>query len=62
MNREQILNTIAGLARSQGFYGRLLMNLNNLKSNDPEKYEKAMSELEAKKFKDELELILYLEA
>lgn len=61
MKREQILKTIAGLARSQGFYGRLLMILSNLKSNDPEKYEKAMSELEAKNFKDELELILYLE-
>jgi len=62
MNREQILKTIAGLARSKGFYGRLLISLSNLKSNDPEKYEKAMSELEAKNFKDELELILYLEA
>lgn len=61
MNREQILKTISGLAKSQGFYGRLLMNLADLKSNDPEKYEKAMSELEAKNFKDELELILYFE-
>lgn len=61
MKRKQILKTIADLARSQGFYGRLLMNLTNLQSNDPVKYEKAMSELEAQNFKDELELILYLE-
>jgi len=62
MKREQILETIADLAKTQGFYGRLLANLANLKSNDPEKYEKVMSELEAKNFKGELELIMYLEA
>jgi hypothetical protein len=62
MKREQILETIADLAKTQGFYGRLLVNLANLKSNDPEKYEKTMCELEAKNFKSELELIMYLEA
>ena len=62
MKREQILETIADLAKTQGFYGRLLVSLADLKSNDPEKYEKTMSELEAKNFKGELELIMYLEA
>ncbi len=61
MDRNQILNVIENLSHSQGFYGRILHKLRTLKEQDEEKYEQVMSELEAKNFKDELELILYFE-
>lgn len=61
MDRNQILNAIESLSHSQGFYGRILRNLNELKEESEEKYEQAMSELEAQNFKDELEMVLYFE-
>lgn len=62
MKREQILNTIKSLAQSQGFYGRLYMDLMYAQKNHPDEYEEAMSELESKNFHDPVDLILYLES
>ena len=58
MNREQIMQTIRMLARSQGFYGRLYRNLQEL---EPEDFSAAMEELEAQNFNDTLDLVLYFE-
>lgn len=53
MDRTKILELIKGLAKSQGFYGRLLESINeNPKISD---------HLEQQNFKEELDLILYLE-
>lgn len=57
MNREQILDTIKTLSRSQGMYRELLKKMNNL-----EAYDEEMTELENQHFNDPIELILYLEA
>ena len=53
MNKKEILGTVRGLAQSQGMYGRLLEIL--------EQNEEALEYLEGKNFKDEIELILFLE-
>ena len=36
MDRIQILAAFRSLAKSQGFYGRLLRDINDLKIQDPE--------------------------
>lgn len=61
MNREEIMAVIRSLASSQGSYGRLLRRIEELKENDPDKYETVMAELEAQNFKDAVDLILYIE-
>jgi len=62
MNREQILATISNLAKSQGYYQRLLNILKNLKETNSAEYDKITSMLERKEFKDEVELVMYLES
>lgn len=61
MDREDILNAIQELAYSQGFYGRLLRFFTELKEEDPDKYEEVMQELEAQKFGDTLDMVLFFE-
>lgn len=53
MNKEEILKAVKSLAQSQGFYGRLLQQL--------ESNEKALEYLEQQNFKDEIDLILFIE-
>lgn len=62
MTRNEILNTIKDLAKSQGFYGRLLYNLESAESYNPEYYEAFMTELESQNFSDAVDLIIYLES
>jgi len=61
MKMQEILNTIKELARSQGFYGRLLESILELRRYDPEGYEDLVEELEKQNFQDKLDLILFLE-
>ena len=61
MSREQIMLVIRRLASSQGFYGRLLHNIQELQTNDPEEADRVFSVLEAQKFNDVLDVILYFE-
>lgn len=58
MKRDEILMTIKGLARCQGFYGRLLQSLMELPKAD---FDKVMDELEAQNFKDSLDLVYFFE-
>ena len=53
MNEMQILEAIMSLARSQGFYGRLLQAIEN-------DYD-ILEMLVAQNFKDTVEMILFLE-
>lgn len=62
MKRNELLNLIEGLSHSQGFYGRLLRQLIELKEEDPENYEQVMTLWEKENFKTELDFILYLES
>lgn len=58
MKRDEILNVIKSLARSQGFYGRLLQEINEM---DEEQYDEFMGRLEAQNFSDAVELVIYIE-
>ena len=53
MNREDILNSIKSLSMSQGFYGRLL--------RDIEQDSFILDELEKQKFNDVVEMVMFLE-
>ena len=61
MNREQIMEAIKQLAQSQGNYSRFYRDLCEMRENEPERFNKAMTILEEKKFKDIVDLVLYLE-
>ena len=61
MNREQIMEAIRQLAHSQGSYTRFYRDLCEMRENEPERFNKAMTMLEEKKFKDIVDLVLYLE-
>ena len=62
MKRNKILEIIRELAKSQGFYGRLLYSIESAESYNPEAYEAFMTELESQNFNEPLDLILYLES
>lgn len=62
MNREEMLKIIENLSRSQGFYGRLMKRLREMKEDIPESYEDLMKEWESHNFASELDFILYLES
>ena len=53
MNKEQILEVIKSLAKSQGFYGRLLEHINENPSY--------LDFLEKQNFKDSVDFVLYME-
>ena len=61
MDRDDILNTIAELAQSQGFYGRLLRDFMELRDEDPDTYENVMTQLEAQNFGDPVDMVLFFE-
>lgn len=61
MNREQIMETVKQLAQSQGSYGRFYRALCEMRDNEPERFDDAMTMLEEKNFKDAVDLIMYLE-
>jgi hypothetical protein len=56
-----ILETIRGLAASQGFYGRLYRNLMEVKKEDPERWSLVCHELESQNFRDPVDMVLYFE-
>lgn len=58
MNSSEILTTIKQLAQSQGFYGRLLFNINELEAD---KRDELFTILEAQQFNDPLDLVLFFE-
>ena len=53
MNKEQILEVIKSLAKSQGFYGKLLEYINEEPSY--------LDFLEKQNFKDSVDFVLYME-
>lgn len=59
MDRNAILDSIKTLAKSNGFYGRLLRSIEEADEEDRDEF---LSELESKNFTDTIDLILYLEA
>ena len=62
VNRDEILKAISSLAKCQGFYSRLYLNLTELRMDDPEEYNRVMTQLEEQNFKDSVDLVMYLES
>ena len=62
MNREQIMEAIRQLAHSQGSYGRFYRDLCEMRDNEPDRFDKAMTMLEEKNCKDAVDLVMYLES
>ena len=58
MNREQILDAFRSLARSQGFYGRLLEQIDSV---DEETRDAFLSDLENRKFRNVVDLVMWIE-
>lgn len=58
MNREQILDAFRSLARSQGFYGRLLEQIDSV---DEETRDAFLSDLESRNFRDVVDLVMWIE-
>ena len=58
MNREQILDAFRSLAHSQGFYGRLLEQIDSV---DEETREDFLSDLESRHFRDVVDLVMRIE-
>lgn len=58
MSKYEIMSTFRNLAKSMGFYSRLV---NQLDTMSPIEKEKIMVGLEKMNFKDSVDLILYIE-
>lgn len=58
MKRDEITRLFQRLARSQGAYGRLLRNIDNLNEDEREAF---WIEMEAQGFQDDIEVILFIE-
>ena len=56
-----IMNEIKILSHSQGFYVRLLKNIEEIKENDNERYNKLKNYLEGQKFKTPVDMVLFFE-
>ena len=61
MKMNEIIAVIAHLSKSLGYYGRLNAQLAHIKEFEPERYKRIVAELEAQKFKEPLDIILYFE-
>lgn len=61
MKREEILRLFKSLSKSNGYYGRLLADLNDLRINDEDSYEFIMSDLENQNFQTPLDVVLFIE-
>ena len=58
LSLEDVIRLITTLSHSQGFYGRLLRDINEMDEEGIEKLRKVIKE---KKFKDNIEFILWIE-
>ena len=58
LNHDDIMSLFKSLARSQGFYGRLVRAINDASEEAREKF---WQNLESKKFTDTLDVIIFIE-
>lgn len=61
MTGTEVMDIICSLARSQGFYGRLWLDMDELRREDPEAYRDTLEEWEKEKFTDVLQVVRYFE-
>ena len=58
MKRDEIRDLFVSLSKSQGYYGRLLENIDNL---SPDEQDAFWEEMESHDFTDALDVIMYIE-
>lgn len=56
-----VIDIIHNLSYSQGFYGRLLRDIGELKEYEPEYFEMFVEEIESQNFKTALDVVMYFE-
>lgn len=61
MKIKEIKETIKSLASSQGFYGRLLANMETMEEMFPQDYAELVVELESQNFQNAVDLVMYFE-
>ena len=57
----EIISVIEMLSHSQGFYGRLLRSIYELKQENEKEYNELKNYLESQNFSDSLDVILFFE-
>lgn len=58
---EQVIEVVQMLSHSQGFYGRLLKEINYIKDYEPEKFETFKEVIEAQGFENPVDVVLFFE-
>lgn len=56
-----VLNVLNELSHSQGFYGRLLRDLSEIKEYEPERFNLIVMEIESQEFTNALDVVMYFE-
>ena len=62
MKMNEIISVIEMLSQSQGFYGRLLRSIHELKQENEKEYNELKHFLESQNFSDSLDVILFFES
>lgn len=58
---DDVINIIDTLSHSQGFYGRLLRDIYELKKYEPEMFMMFVNEIESQNFTNVLDIVMYFE-
>lgn len=58
---EDVIDIINTLSYSQGFYGRLLRDIYELKKYEPEMFMMFVDEIESQEFTNTLDVVMYFE-
>lgn len=58
---EEVIDVIKMLSQSQGFYGRLLEEIEYIEENDPMSFEIFKDMIEKEEFKNPVEVVLFFE-
>lgn len=56
-----VINILIELSYSQGFYGRLLRDIYELKKYEPEMFAMFVNEIESQNFTNTLDIVMYFE-
>lgn len=58
---DDVFDVIYSLSQSQGFYGRLLRDLEELRNEDEDTWNNFVTEIESQEFTSPLDVVLYFE-
>ena len=58
---EKVIEVVQMLSRSQGFYGRLLEEINYIQEYEPEKFETFKEIIEEQEFTNPVDVVLFFE-